>query len=165
MQLGTKRRSRSILQSDAGSKPVTNLQTLCVTLHLLPACCILILGDNQQRRSGSCPGPVHVRCGTGVSPSTVASPVSQSSSLLLLPVAELPSWKFWPSQWPLSTSLDPGRWLSSFWSSFGRYPVWCYPPIYAWVFLLSVSLIPQLLFTHSFIRHTRYKSWRSLNTL
>jgi len=56
--------------------------------------------------------------------------------LLLLPGAELPSWKFWPSQWPLSTSLDPGRRLSSFWSSFGRCPVWCYPPIFTWVFLV-----------------------------
>ena len=43
--------------------------------------------------------------------------------ILLLPGAELPSWKFWPSQWPLSISLDPGRRLSSFWSSFGRCPV------------------------------------------
>ena len=34
--------------------------------------------------------------------------------LLLLPGAELPSWKFWPYQGPLSTSLDPGRRLSSF---------------------------------------------------
>jgi len=51
------------------------------------------------------------------------------SPLLLLPGAELPSWKFSPSQRPLSTSLDPGRRLSSFWSSFGRCPVWCYPPI------------------------------------
>ena len=53
--------------------------------------------------------------------------------LLLLPGVELPSWKFWPSQRPLSTSLDPGRRLSSFWSSFGRCPVWCYPPICTWV--------------------------------
>jgi hypothetical protein len=37
--------------------------------------------------------------------------------LLILPGAELPSWKFWPSQRALSTSLDPGRRLSSFWSS------------------------------------------------
>ena len=34
--------------------------------------------------------------------------------ILLLPGAELPSRKFWPSQRPLSTSLDPGRRLSSF---------------------------------------------------
>ena len=54
----------------------------------------------------------------------------------LLPGAELPSWKFWPSQRPLSTSLDPGRRLSSFWSSFGRCPVWCYPPTCTWVFLV-----------------------------
>ena len=54
----------------------------------------------------------------------------------LLPGAELPSWKFWPSQRPLSTFLDPGRRLSSFWSSFGRCPVWCYPPICIWVFLV-----------------------------
>ena len=56
--------------------------------------------------------------------------------LLLLPGAELPSWKFWPSQRPLSTSHDPGRRLSSFWSSFGRCPVRCYPPICTWVFLV-----------------------------
>jgi len=54
---------------------------------------------------------------------------------ILLPGAKLPSWKFWPSQWPLSTSLHPGRKLSSFWSSFGRCPAWCYPPICIWVFL------------------------------
>ena len=59
-----------------------------------------------------------------------------SKRLLLLPGAELPSWKFWPSQRPLSTSLDPGGRLSSFWSSFGRCPVWCYPPICTWVFLV-----------------------------
>jgi hypothetical protein len=34
--------------------------------------------------------------------------------LLLLLGAELPSWKFWPSQRTLSISLDPGRRLSSF---------------------------------------------------
>ena len=34
--------------------------------------------------------------------------------LLLLSGAEFPSWKFWPSQRPLSISLDPGRRLSSF---------------------------------------------------
>jgi hypothetical protein len=34
--------------------------------------------------------------------------------LLLLPGTELPSGKFWPSQRPLSTSLDPRRRLSSF---------------------------------------------------
>ena len=56
--------------------------------------------------------------------------------LLLLPGAELPSWRFWPSQRPLSISLDPGRRLSSFWSSFGKCPVWCYPPICTWVFLV-----------------------------
>ena len=39
---------------------------------------------------------------------------------ILLPGAELPSWKFWPSQRPLSISLDLGRRLSSFWSSFGK---------------------------------------------
>ena len=54
--------------------------------------------------------------------------------LLLLPGTELPSWKFWPSQQPLSTSLDPGHRLSSCSSSFGRCPVWCYPPICTWVF-------------------------------
>jgi hypothetical protein len=57
-------------------------------------------------------------------------------SLLLLPGAERPSWKFSPSQRPLSTSLDPGRRPSSFWSSFDRCPVWCYPPICTWVFLV-----------------------------
>ena len=56
--------------------------------------------------------------------------------LLLLPDIELPSWKFWSSQRPLSTSLDPGRRLSSFWPSFGRCPAWCYPPICTWVFLV-----------------------------
>ena len=52
--------------------------------------------------------------------------------LLLLPGAELPSWNFWPSQCPLSTSLDPGRKQSSFLFSFDRYPVCCYPPICTW---------------------------------
>jgi hypothetical protein len=33
------------------------------------------------------------------------------------------SWKFWPSQRSLSVSLDPGRRLSSFRSSFGNCPV------------------------------------------
>ena len=42
---------------------------------------------------------------------------------LLLPGAELPSWKFWPPQRPLSISLNPARRVSSFWSSFGRCPV------------------------------------------
>jgi len=60
----------------------------------------------------------------------------ESSAVLLLPGAGLPSWKFWPSQRTLPTSLDPGRRLSSFWSSFGRCPVWCYPPICTWVFLV-----------------------------
>jgi hypothetical protein len=43
--------------------------------------------------------------------------------LLVLPGAELPSWKFWPSQRALSFFLDPGRRLSSFLSLFGRCPV------------------------------------------
>ena len=55
---------------------------------------------------------------------------------LLLPGAELPSWKFWLSQRLISIFFDPGRRLSSFWSSFGRCPVWCYPPICTWVFLV-----------------------------
>ena len=38
----------------------------------------------------------------------------------LLPGAELPSGKFWPSQRPLSISLDPGHRLSSFGSSIGK---------------------------------------------
>jgi len=39
-------------------------------------------------------------------------------------------WKFWPSQRPPSSiSLNLGRKLSSFWSLFGKCPVWCYPPI------------------------------------
>jgi len=59
---------------------------------------------------------------------------------LLLPGAELPNWKFWPSQRPLSTSLDPGCRPSSFWSSFGRCPVYCYPPICTWVFLVIFCL-------------------------
>ena len=45
-------------------------------------------------------------------------------------------WKFWPSQRPLSISLDPGCRLSNFLSSFGKCPVWCYPPICTWVFLV-----------------------------
>ena len=45
------------------------------------------------------------------------------------------SWKFWPSQRALSIFLDPGRRLSSFWSSVGKCPVWCYTPICTWVFL------------------------------
>ena len=46
-------------------------------------------------------------------------------------------WKFWPSQRPPSSiSLDPGRKLSNLWSSFGKCPVWCYPPICTWVFLV-----------------------------
>jgi len=59
--------------------------------------------------------------------------------LLLLPSAELSliCWKFRPSQRPPSSiSLDPGRKLSNFWSSFGKCPVWCYPPICTWVFLV-----------------------------
>ena len=46
------------------------------------------------------------------------------------------SWKFWPSQRPLSISLDPGRRLSSFGSSVGKCPDWCYPPICTWVFIV-----------------------------
>jgi len=46
------------------------------------------------------------------------------------------NWKFWPSQRPLSISLDPGRRLSSFGTSSGKCPVWCYPPICTWVFLV-----------------------------
>jgi len=34
--------------------------------------------------------------------------------LLLLPDAELPGWKFWPTQRTISTSLDPGSRLFSF---------------------------------------------------
>ena len=46
-------------------------------------------------------------------------------------------WKFRPSQRPPSSiSLDPGRKLSNFWSSFGKCPIWCYPPICTWVFLV-----------------------------
>jgi hypothetical protein len=46
-------------------------------------------------------------------------------------------WQFWPPQLPPpSISLDPGRKLSNFWSSFGKCPVWCYPPICTWVFLV-----------------------------
>ena len=38
-------------------------------------------------------------------------------------------WRFWPSQRPPpSISLNPGRKLSNFRSSFGKCPVWCYPP-------------------------------------
>ena len=55
---------------------------------------------------------------------------------LLLPGVELINWKFWPSQRPLSISLDPRRRLSSFCSSFGKCPVWYYPPICTWVFLV-----------------------------
>ena len=50
------------------------------------------------------------------------------------------SWKFWPSQRPHFVSLDPGRRLSSFWSSVGKCPVWCYPPICTWVFLVIFQL-------------------------
>jgi len=46
------------------------------------------------------------------------------------------SWKFWPSQRPLSISLDSGRRLPSFGSSIGKYPAWCYPPICTWAFLV-----------------------------
>jgi hypothetical protein len=60
--------------------------------------------------------------------------------ILLLPGAELPSWKFWPSQRPLSIFPDPGRRLTSFGSSIGKCPVWCYPPICTWVFLV-ISLV------------------------
>ena len=53
--------------------------------------------------------------------------VLQTCSYFLhfVPGAELHSWKFWPSQQTLSTSLDPGHGLSSYWSSFGRFPVLC----------------------------------------
>jgi len=50
--------------------------------------------------------------------------------VLLLPGAELPSWKFWPSQRTLSISMDP-----SFGSSIGRCPVWYHHPLCTWVFL------------------------------
>ena len=69
-------------------------------------------------------------------------PESQHPFYILLPSSSSSrrwtsfSRKFWPSQRPLSISLDPGRKLSSFWSSFGRCPVWCYPPICTWVFLV-----------------------------
>ena len=53
--------------------------------------------------------------------------VLQTCSYFLhfVPGAELHSWKFWPSQQTLSTSLDPGHGLSSYLSSFGRFPVRC----------------------------------------
>jgi len=70
-----------------------------------------------------------------------------STKLLLLPGSEIPSWKFWPSQRPLSTSLDPGRRLSNFLSSFARCPVWYYPPIYTWVFLVLWAQIFFLKFS------------------
>ena len=41
-------------------------------------------------------------------------PQPPSPSSFFLPGAELPSWKFWPSQRPFSISLDPGRRPSSF---------------------------------------------------
>ena len=44
-------------------------------------------------------------------------------------------WKLWPSQWHFSISLDPERRLSNFWPSFGKCPVWRYPPFGTWVFL------------------------------
>ena len=56
--------------------------------------------------------------------------------VLLLAGVELPIWKFWPSQRPFYISLDLGHRLSSFLSSFGKCPVWCYPPICTWVFLV-----------------------------
>ena len=46
------------------------------------------------------------------------------------------NWRFWSSQRHPSTLLYPGHRLTSFWSSFDQDPVWCCPPIYAWVFLL-----------------------------
>ena len=45
-------------------------------------------------------------------------------------------WKVWPSQRHLSISLDPGCRLSNFWPSFGKCPVWRYPPVCTWVFLV-----------------------------
>jgi len=38
----------------------------------------------------------------------------------------LNGWKLWPSQRPLSISLDPGCRLSRLWSTFVKCPVWCY---------------------------------------
>jgi len=52
--------------------------------------------------------------------------------LLLLPGAELPLIK----SFGLSISLYPRCRLSSFGSSIGKCPVWCYPPICTWVFLV-----------------------------
>ena len=49
-----------------------------------------------------------------LSPADLSPVIVCMLNLLLLPGAELPSWKFWPSQRPLSTSLDPGRRLSRF---------------------------------------------------
>ena len=46
------------------------------------------------------------------------------------------NWRFWPSQWHLSTLLYPGHRLTNFWSSFDQGHVWWCPPIYIWVFLL-----------------------------
>jgi hypothetical protein len=47
-------------------------------------------------------------------PHTHTTPTHTYDTLLLLPGAELSIWKFWPSQRPLSISLDLGHWLSSF---------------------------------------------------
>jgi len=56
--------------------------------------------------------------------------------LLLQALNFLNDWKLWPSQWHLSISLDPGRRLSNFEPSFGKCPVWRYPPFCTWVFLV-----------------------------
>ena len=46
------------------------------------------------------------------------------------------SWKLRPSQRHFYISLELGRRLSNFWPSFGKCPVWRYPPICTWVFLV-----------------------------
>ena len=56
-------------------------------------------------------------------------------------------WKLWPSQRHFSISLDPGCRLSNFWPSFGKCPVWRYPPICTWVFLVIFWLEDSIIFT------------------
>jgi len=84
------------------------------------------------------------------------------------------NWKFWPSQRRPSTLLYLGHRLSNFLSSFDRGPVWCCPPIYAWVFFLvswlrdSIWLWiwpPQIAFNLLYIPDTELKYSTTLQPL
>ena len=84
--------------------------------------------------------------------------------LLLLPGAELPL----VESFGLLNDLDPGRRLSSFWSSFGRCPVWCYPPICTWVLLVRIFSTKRFFIDAVFILPTaclRVTRWDKFSLL